>query len=447
MRTAFPLALLLAALPVGAATDPLAGATMAPAELALSWPFAAGEAVYLLSGYGPGGGSSLHDGTTRTGAANDYYALDLTLEERADHGKGQPVLAAAAGVVVKAGWASSGWANYGQRVILRHEPGDGHSYVTLYAHLDRIDVVEGDAVTKGQQLGALGQSCQGALSCSSFSTPHLHFAMHRDSSVGGSGSGGSYGGNAVVPELIDGAGDLEPHQVHTSSNTGGPPPPPPPPDPACVLAGDDELALEEDGPCARAHGPSQYWHDTSGHGGAARWTYAVDAPAPDNSLSWTLVLDAPTDLELRAVIPAEATSAAARYRIEGDGVEREVVIDQGAHAGDEVELLSLAAPAGTLVVTLADNTGEPFVDAGTAKKLGFDALLARRAVDEPSPEEPLPEEPLPEEPPPEEPPPEEPLPDGREPLPPSVTLGCHASGGSTVALAAALVALLARRRR
>ncbi|MBI1949656.1 MAG: M23 family metallopeptidase [Deltaproteobacteria bacterium] len=442
----------LAALPSGAVTTPSSGASAAPAELALSWPFPAGERVSLLSGYGPYGGSSLHDGTTRTGSANDYYALDLTLDAHANHGKGEPVLAAADGVVVKAGWASGGWANYGQRVLLEHDPGDGHSYVTMYAHLDRIDVVEGDTVTKGQPIGALGQSCQGALSCSSFGTPHLHFAVHRDSSIGGSGSGGSYGGNAVVPELIDGAGDLEPGQVHTSANTGGPPPPPPPPNPACALVGDAELVLEEDGPCAHASGPAEYWHVEGGHGGASRWTYAIDAAAPDNALAWTLSLDEPAAVELSTAVPALATSEAARYRIVGVDVAVEVVIDQRAHAGGQVVLATVEAAAGELSVLLADNTGEAYIDAGTAKKLAFDAIIVRRAVEEPPPEEPPPEEPPPEEPPPEEPPPEEPPPEEpppgvheRPPLEPSVSLGCTGTPG--VALAPIVVLLAWRRRR
>src|SRR5688572_15857770 len=105
--------------PVAATTSPLTGAEPLPAGLDLSWPFAAGEEVHLLSGYSPSGGSSLHDGLARTSSTNDYYALDLTLEAHEDHGRGQPVLAAASGTVVKAGWATSGWANYGQRILMQ----------------------------------------------------------------------------------------------------------------------------------------------------------------------------------------------------------------------------------------------------------------------------------------------------------------------------------------
>ncbi len=213
---------LVAAGPAAAQTVPLPGAVPLPASVDFRAPFTAGERVRILSGYSPTGGSSLHDGTDRTSYANDYYALDLVYADRPDSGLGRDVLAPLDGVVVKAGWASAGWANYGQRVILRHDLGDGHVYHTLYAHLSRIDVSEGARVGRGETIGALGRSCQGALSCSSFSTPHLHFAMHRDSTIGGSGTGGSYGGHAVVPEAFDGAEGLAQGDVLTSSNATGP---------------------------------------------------------------------------------------------------------------------------------------------------------------------------------------------------------------------------------
>ena len=439
------LASVCATAPALAITAPLSGAVPAPETLSLSWPFAPGEAVYLLSGYSPSGGSSLHDGTDRTGSANDYYALDLTLEERANHGKGEPVLAAAAGVVVKAGWASSGWANYGQRVILEHDPGDGHRYVTLYAHLDRIDVQEGDTVARGQPIGALGQSCQGALSCSSFGTPHLHFAVHQDSSIGGSGTGGSYGGHAVVPELIDGAVDLQPGDVHTSHN-GGEPVPPPPPDPACVLSADAELVVEEDGPCAVRRGPADYWHEEAGHGGASLWTYTIADATADNSVRWSLQVESAMEVALSVVIPAAASSAQARYRIQGEGLDEEVVLDQGAHAGQVAALATVSAQAGPLTVELADNTGEAYTTPTASKRIAFDALIARLALEEPPPEEPPPEEPPPEEPPPEEPPGSGPGAD--EPLDPSVTGdGCAATPVGTGALALLLLLALGRRRR
>jgi len=203
-----------------ALTTPTGGAVMFPAKTKLVLPFPAGTKVRVASGYSPTGGSSLHDGTNRTTAANDYYALDLVYDGISDGGFGKPILAPLDGKVVKSGWASAGWANYGQRVILRHELGDGHVYHSIYCHLDAIapGVTEGSTIAKGERVGNLGRSCMGALSCSSFSGAHLHWAIHRDSTIGGSGTGGSYGGLAVVPEPLDSAEDLKQGRVITSTN-------------------------------------------------------------------------------------------------------------------------------------------------------------------------------------------------------------------------------------
>lgn len=49
---------------------------------------------------------------------------------------------------------STGNASYGNFVKLRHEDG----YYTLYAHLNTVYVNKGDKVTKGQQIGYMGQT-------------------------------------------------------------------------------------------------------------------------------------------------------------------------------------------------------------------------------------------------------------------------------------------------
>ena len=171
------LALALFTIPGHALTEPIAGAVALPPAVDLRLPFPEGAAVRVLSGYGPGAGSSLHADTDRTDKANDHYALDLVYDDEPDSGKGLPIVAPLPGTVVVAGWSDAGWANYGLRVYLRHDLGDGHVYHSIYAHLDSIDgaIEEGVEVAQGQPIGTLGQSCQGALSCGSFSTPHLHW--------------------------------------------------------------------------------------------------------------------------------------------------------------------------------------------------------------------------------------------------------------------------------
>ncbi|XHX80751.1 MAG: peptidoglycan DD-metalloendopeptidase family protein [Stenomitos frigidus ULC029] len=78
---------------------------------------------------------------------------------------GTPIYAAAAGVVINAGWNSGG---YGYLVKIQHSDGS----VTLYAHNNRIIVREGQTVAQGQQIADMGST--------GYSTgPHSHFEVHR----------------------------------------------------------------------------------------------------------------------------------------------------------------------------------------------------------------------------------------------------------------------------
>lgn len=381
------LVVLLFARDARALTAPLPGAVAFPANVQLELPFPAGSKVYVLSGYSRAGGSSLHADTNATSKANDYYALDLTYANEPNAGKGLPITASLSGTVVRAGWATSGWANYGLRVILRHELGDGHVYHTLYAHLDSITVTEGATIAQGATLGTLGQSCQGALSCSSFSTPHLHWALHRDSTIGGSGTGGSYGGNAVVPEPISGHEDLAKGQTLTSSNTGTP---------SC---GDGFCSAGENGsdcpadccgpipaagrivddsdPCFDAGGDPQYLYATNeGHAGGAIWTNATDAASVDNSGTWSLSFDEAGDYAVRVYVePGFAGTTQAEYVLEHAGSTESIVIDQSASEG-WIELGSFAFDAGgSQRLFLGDVTGEPL---SAMRTIVFDAVELSR---------------------------------------------------------------------
>jgi murein DD-endopeptidase MepM/ murein hydrolase activator NlpD len=313
----------LVAGPAAALTPPGAGGAAFPPTVALSWPFAAGESVFILSGYGPSAGSSLHRDRNATHKANDHFALDLTLPDHPRHGHGQPVLAPVSGTVIKAGWATSGWANYGQRVILEHDDAfDGHRYTSIYAHLDSIAVVEGQRVLKGEPIGTLGSSCQGQRSCLSFSTPHLHWAIHRDAAIGGSGTGGAYAGNAVVPEIIDGAENLARGQVHVSLNRGPSGTPTRPQACAWIPAGGG--VLDDDGPCFSKAGTPRYWHrESTGEGSGHWWTETFVGATPDNTARFSVAVDVAGTWDLYASVPAGATATAVQTSItSARGIER-----------------------------------------------------------------------------------------------------------------------------
>jgi len=90
--------------------------------------------------------------------------------------RGTPVIAAAAGKVVWAGYGLFTGSNnpndpYGLAVTIQHDFGyKGQRLYTIYAHLDRIDVVRGQRVETGQQIGIVGNT-------GNTTGPHLHFEV------------------------------------------------------------------------------------------------------------------------------------------------------------------------------------------------------------------------------------------------------------------------------
>ncbi|NUT35530.1 MAG: M23 family metallopeptidase [Hamadaea sp.] len=76
-----------------------------------------------------------------------------------------PIKAVAAGTVVNAGWAFSG---YGISVVVDH----GNGYLTHYAHMNKTAVSVGQKVKAGTVLGYEG-------STGDSTGPHLHFEVHQ----------------------------------------------------------------------------------------------------------------------------------------------------------------------------------------------------------------------------------------------------------------------------
>ena len=92
-----------------------------------------------------------------TGGRDHHLGVDF------DANYGDPVSAAANGIVSFSGWKSG----YGNTVVVDH--GDG--YQTLYAHNQRNLVRVGDVVRAGQELAKVGSSGRS-------SGAHLHFEVH-----------------------------------------------------------------------------------------------------------------------------------------------------------------------------------------------------------------------------------------------------------------------------
>ena len=95
------------------------------------------------SGFGPRWGR-MHNGTDFAGPI------------------GTPIYATADGVVTHAGWASG----YGRLIKIRHDFG----IETRYAHLNAMDVQVGQRVSRGERIGAMGNSGRAT-------GPHLHYEV------------------------------------------------------------------------------------------------------------------------------------------------------------------------------------------------------------------------------------------------------------------------------
>lgn len=93
---------------------------------------------------------------------------------------GQSVVASSSGVVI---YASEGKTGYGNMVVIKHVLGynikrfiketyniDTNELYSLYGHLQKIEIKNGDILTTGKQIGRVGNS--------GTSYPHLHFEIY-----------------------------------------------------------------------------------------------------------------------------------------------------------------------------------------------------------------------------------------------------------------------------
>ena len=77
------------------------------------------------------------------------------------------------GLVLYAGEPSPGW---GKLVVIAHKTLDGRTLHSMYAHLNRIDVVIGALVARGGKIGTVGTA-------NGYYPAHLHFEMRASDGV------------------------------------------------------------------------------------------------------------------------------------------------------------------------------------------------------------------------------------------------------------------------
>ncbi len=94
-----------------------------------------------------------------TGDEDYHPGIDLGVE------RGTPVRAAASGYITEAGWDDT----YGYFVRIDH----GYGIKTLYGHNDRLVVMRGERVGRGQTIAYSGNTGRS-------SAPHLHFEVIQD---------------------------------------------------------------------------------------------------------------------------------------------------------------------------------------------------------------------------------------------------------------------------
>jgi len=113
--------------------------------------------------------SSFYDSEGRPSA---HKALDIARDWKLGQASilGHPIVACSGGKVIRVQKIDTG---YGWNVTLDHGKIDGASYSTIYAHMSAISVVEGQMVTQGQKLGAVG-------STGNSTGPHLHLEIRKN---------------------------------------------------------------------------------------------------------------------------------------------------------------------------------------------------------------------------------------------------------------------------
>ncbi len=86
--------------------------------------------------------------------------------------RGVPVMASTDGVVIYTGKEFNGFG----KMIMIETVGENTGYATLYGHLDKIVVYDGQKVTQGEVIGALGNTGRS-------SGPHLHFEIRKSDGI------------------------------------------------------------------------------------------------------------------------------------------------------------------------------------------------------------------------------------------------------------------------
>ncbi|HEX9044008.1 MAG TPA: M23 family metallopeptidase [Candidatus Limnocylindrales bacterium] len=151
----------------GGKGDPLPAATPAPQLVRAGGSASGGSSVTVRSGQSAPSQTSTYvggrlmwpvpGGYLSQGYHYGHWAIDIAADP------GTPILAAAAGTVIFAGWRSNGG---GYQVWISH----GSNLYTTYNHMSFVSVGAGQQVGRGQRLGGVGMTGDAT-------GPHCHFEV------------------------------------------------------------------------------------------------------------------------------------------------------------------------------------------------------------------------------------------------------------------------------
>ena len=144
---------------------------LASLEAALSRQFGGGGTVCSARGYAwPVRGGRISQGYGMTSYAKSgayggagHNGIDIAAPV------GTPIYATSAGTVVSVGFNNN---SYGKWIVIKHNDG----YYSLYGHLSAQNVSNGQSVSQGQAIGAIGMT-------GFTSGPHLHFTIYVPNSL------------------------------------------------------------------------------------------------------------------------------------------------------------------------------------------------------------------------------------------------------------------------
>jgi len=146
---------------------------------------------YGLPGWTRGQGARFHKGVDILPVRFEKEKGTVRIEyydptTRREFAKNEPILvpkdeiySILDGVVVVANNDESR-SGYGRYVMIEHRFADGTLFISMYAHLDRLEVDEGDTIRRGDTIGWMGRTSSNSGSRTYLKAiPHCHFEVGR----------------------------------------------------------------------------------------------------------------------------------------------------------------------------------------------------------------------------------------------------------------------------